>query len=168
MSLSSRVSSADAAAWRKGFLLFIPSLPPLPSLRPSVEGVCVCSSGPTVLSAPRSVNVGQWSPKLFWIKGLLITASFIFTCIDFSISSSISQQPSVFTRHPVLVKEAGHFTSVHRSNTFVQTQISHQLLDGFPLHLIQVYMFPRGVLFITLAILHLLINTTINTVGVFP
>lgn len=44
-SLSSRVSSADATAWRKGLLLFIVSLPPLPSLRPFDEGVCVCLSG---------------------------------------------------------------------------------------------------------------------------
>lgn len=39
VSLSSRVSSADATAWRKGSLLFILSLPPAPSLRPFAEGV---------------------------------------------------------------------------------------------------------------------------------
>lgn len=39
LSLSSRVSSADAAAQRKGSLLFLLSLPVLPSLRPYAEGV---------------------------------------------------------------------------------------------------------------------------------
>lgn len=43
-SLSSRVSSADATARRKGSLLLIRSLPPLTSLRPFDEGVCVCLS----------------------------------------------------------------------------------------------------------------------------
>lgn len=42
--LSSRVSSADATAWRMGLLLFIRSLPPLPSLWPFAEGVSVCLS----------------------------------------------------------------------------------------------------------------------------
>lgn len=44
LSLSSRVSSADATAWRKGLLLFILSLPLLASLWSLAEGVCVCTS----------------------------------------------------------------------------------------------------------------------------
>lgn len=42
LSLSSRVSSADATARRKGLLLFILSLPFLASPWPLAEGVCVC------------------------------------------------------------------------------------------------------------------------------
>lgn len=40
--LSSRVSSADAMAWRKGLLLFILSLPLVPSLKPFSD-LFVCS-----------------------------------------------------------------------------------------------------------------------------
>lgn len=45
LSLSSRVSSADATARSKGLLLFLLSLPLWASLRPLAEGVCVCGPG---------------------------------------------------------------------------------------------------------------------------
>lgn len=55
--LSSRVSSADATAWRKGLLLFILSLPFVPSLWPFAEGVCVCSRDARVVWRIRDLSV---------------------------------------------------------------------------------------------------------------
>lgn len=70
LSLSSRVSSADATAWRKGLLVFILSLPPLPSLRPFAEGVCLSAE----------LEHGQFCFKPAWHSKRFATERHLRSC----------------------------------------------------------------------------------------